>query len=208
VRRSLALIAVGAAVTAAAVVVAVGMSSSDNGGTTGAAAGATPGALPSGHPTVATTAVSTTGAGVQDAITRLEARSAADPGNVGLLLDLGDAYFLGQHLRQAKDAYTRALRKEPDNTAGRVGLAMVWQAQGDSGRAEAALRSVIATHPGDQGAHYSLAIVYFSQGNVGRAKVEWQAAARIDPRSTTGRRSQSFVDLLENQRSASSGGGD
>ena len=83
-----------------------------------------------------------------------------------------------------------------------VGLAMVWHAQGDSKRAETALRAVLDAHPDDQEAHYSLAIVYFSTGRVGDAKAEWETAARIDPASTTGRRSQSFVDLLEDQESS------
>ena len=62
---------------------------------------------------------------------------------------------------------------------------------------------MLDAHPDDQEAHYSLAIVYFSTGRVGEAKAEWQTAARIDPTSVTGRRSQSFVDLLEDQQSSS-----
>jgi Tfp pilus assembly protein PilF len=79
---------------------------------------------------------------------------------------------------------------------------MVWHAEGDSKRAETALAEVVEAHPDDQEAHYSLAIVYFSAGRVDEAKQEWQTAARIDPLTTTGRRSQSFVDLLEDQKSA------
>ncbi len=61
---------------------------------------------------------------------------------------------------------------------------------------------MLDAHPDDQEAHYSLAIVYFSIGRVGEAKAEWQTAARIDPKSLTGRRSQSFVDLLETRSRA------
>jgi cytochrome c-type biogenesis protein CcmH/NrfG len=61
---------------------------------------------------------------------------------------------------------------------------------------------VLKAHPDDQDAHYTLAIVYFSAGRVDEAKQEWQTAAGIDPTSTTGRRSQSFVDLLEDNKSA------
>jgi Tfp pilus assembly protein PilF len=97
---------------------------------------------------------------------------------------------------------------EPGNAAAQVGLALVWHAQGDSKKAEAALRSVLAAHPDDQKAHYSLAIVYFSAGRVDEAKAEWQTAARIDPTSTTGQRSQSFVDLLDDQKSSGPHAGD
>jgi Tfp pilus assembly protein PilF len=82
-----------------------------------------------------------------------------------------------------------------------VGLAMVWHAQGDSKRAEKALHRVLKDHPNDQDAHYSLAIVCFSAGRIDEAKEQWETAAGIDPRSTTGRRSQSFVDLLDDQQS-------
>ena len=109
---------------------------------------------------------------------------------------------MAQRLTQAEHAYSQALDLEPDSAMAQVGLAMVWHAQGDSKRAEAALRAVIKQHPDDQDAHYSLAIVYFSSGRIDDAKAQWETAAGIDPSSTTGRRSQSFVDLLEDQQSS------
>ena len=110
---------------------------------------------------------------------------------------------MSQRLQQSEQSYSEALAQEPGNAAAQVGLALVWHAQGDSKRAETALQAVLDAHPGDQEAHYSLAIVYFSTGRVGDAKAQWEKAARIDPESTTGRRSQSFVDLLEDQESGS-----
>ena len=120
----------------------------------------------------------------------LEAKRAKDPGDVGVLLDLGNAYFMAQRLTQAEQTYSQALDLEPDSTMAQVGLAMVWHAQGDSKRAETALRTIIKQHPDDQDAHYSLAIVCFSTGRIDDAKAQWQTAAGIDPSSTTGRRSQ------------------
>ncbi len=108
---------------------------------------------------------------------------------------------MAQRLQQAERAYSQARALAPDNAAAQVGLAMVRHAQGDSKRAESMLRAVIEEHPDDQDAHYSLAIVCFSAGRVDEAKEQWQTAAGIDPRSLTGRRSQSFVDLLEDQQS-------
>ena len=206
-RRSLAFIAVGLAVAAAAAVVIAGMSSG-GGETAGASGEPATGALPSGHPSVAADQdgsepeiVSDADSG--DAISLLEARRAKDPDDVAVLLDLGSAYFMAQRLTQAEQAYSEVLDLEPDSAAAQVGLAMVWHAQGDSKRAETALRAVIKEHPDDQDAHYSLAIVYFSTGRIDEAKDRWETAARIDPKSTTGRRSQSFVDLLEDQQSSS-----
>ena len=208
-RRSLALSAVGVAVAVAAAVVVVGMNSGggEAAGASGGAAAGTTGPLPSGHPSVAVDQgeqATVTGAnGGGDQVSLLEKRRAKDPRDVAVLLDLGKAYFMRQRLQQAAQTYSEALAQEPGSTKAQVGLALVWHAQGESKRAEAALLQVLAAHPDDQEAHYSLAIVYFSNGRVGEAKAEWQTAARIDPASITGRRSQSFVDLLNDQRSSS-----
>jgi cytochrome c-type biogenesis protein CcmH/NrfG len=213
VRRSLALIAVAAAVAIAAAIVIAGM---DSGGAADAdaASGQTASALPSGHPSVAATDDETTDphatsdeaadepAVDDDTLSALEAKRDEHPGDVQALVDLGDAYFMRQHLQKAEQAYTQALALDPESAAAQVGLAMVWHADGDSKRAEKALTAVLEAHPDNQDAHYSLAIVYFSGGRVDEAKREWQTAARIDPGTTTGRRSQSFVDLLEDSESA------
>lgn len=203
-RRSFALIAVGTAVAVAAVIVIAGMTSDDGGEASGAGAGGTAtGALPSGHPSIAAegepTAAPSTEPDAHATIARLEKRRAKDPSDVDTLLDLGEAYFLAQRLQQAERAYSEAVAQEPDNAAAHVGLALVWHARGDSKRAATALRAVLEAHPEDQEAHYTLAIVYFSSGRLGEAKAEWQTAAKVDPSSTTGKRSQSFVDLLEDQ---------
>lgn len=208
-RRTQAFIAVGVAVAVAAVVVVVGMNSGGGevaGAADDASAGTTAATLPSGHPSPAVdqdepVAGDDGDADSSDPIEQLEQRSAEDPTDVAVLLDLGKAYFMSQRLEQAERSYSDALAQEPDSDRARVGLAMVWHAQGDTKRAQTSLRQVLGAHPDDQEAHYSLAIVYFSTGRVGDAKAEWEKAAQIDPSSTTGRRSQSFVDLLEDQES-------
>jgi cytochrome c-type biogenesis protein CcmH/NrfG len=199
-------------VAVAAVVIVAGMSSggAESAGAPEPAAG---GGLPSGHPTVAvdqdepgTQGMDADAGEDGDAdsgedIAHLEERRRQDPGDVAVLLELGDAYFMAQRLQQAERAYAQARALAPDNAVAQVGMAMVRHAQGDSKQAESMLRAVIEEHPDDQDAHYSLAIVCFSSGRVDEAKEQWQTAAGIDPRSVTGRRSQSFVDLLEDQQS-------
>jgi cytochrome c-type biogenesis protein CcmH/NrfG len=211
VRRTQALIAVGVAVAVAAAVVVVGMNSGggEPADAAGGASSTAAGTLPSGHPSVAVDQEAPTAgadadrdADSSDPIAQLEKRRAKDPTDVAVLLDLGKAYFMSQRLQQSEESYSAALAQEPGNAMAQVGLAMVWHAQGDSKRAETALHLVLDAHPDDQEAHYSLAIVYFSTGRVGDAKAQWETAARIDPTSTAGRRSQSFVDLLEDQKSS------
>ena len=176
VRRSLALIAVGVAVAVAAAVIVAGMSS---GGGESAGASGDPtagGGLPSGHPSVAVDQDDPETQGTDadadedgdadsgDDIAQLEERRRQDPGDVAVLLELGNAYFMAQRLQQAERAYSQARALAPDSAVAQVGLAMVRHAQGDSKRAESMLRAVIEEHPDDQDAHYSLAIVCFSSG--------------------------------------------
>jgi len=209
-RKHYLLAGVGLAALVAAVVVVVGASTGGNG--PAAAAPSAAETLPPGHPAVqdkGTTATPqpVTDKSVQKKIGELQKVSAKDPSNVDALLNLGDAYFLGQHYSQAAITLRKALELDPGNTTAIVRLAMVWHAQGDSPRAEAAIKSVLAKSPGDQEAHYSLAIVYFSTNRVDLARTEWSTAAKLDPSSDIGRRSQSFVDLLEGQQTSSPGSG-
>ncbi len=186
----------------AAAIIVAGVATS--GGEADAGSSGTPstGALPSDHPSIA--GVTDDGEPTEESLKDLEAKRADAPGDVGVLLDLGEAYFYAQRLDEAERTYNEALDMEPENTAGQVGRALVWHAQGRSKKAETALRRALKDHPDDQEAHFSLAIVCFSDGRVDEAKHHWQAAADIDSQSDTGKRSQSFVDLLENRRSGSS----
>ena len=201
-RRHYLLIGLGAAVVVAAAIVAVGATSGD-----GAVSGATASqALPPGHPSPGATGGAT---GVDDStgevdktIARLQKASAADPHNATILMSLGDAYVLGGRYRQAERAYRGALVYRPGDDTATVRLAMVWHAEGQTKRATSSLDAVLAKDPRQQEAHYSLAIILFSQNDISGAKAEWAAAARIDPKSTVGRRSQSFVDLLEGKQTA------
>lgn len=215
-RRSLALIAVGMAVAVAAAIVVAGVSSgggeADGAMTSPGAATSTGGeALPSGHPSIASDDSGTAeradradrAADAGDDVERLEALRAEDPGDVAVLLALGEAYFTAQRLDDAERSYAEALAAEPESPAAQVGLAMVVHARGDSRGARKALRTILDAYPDDQDAHYWLAIVFFSDGEIDAAREQWQAAARIDPESVTGRRSQSFVDLLEDGQSGS-----
>jgi Tfp pilus assembly protein PilF len=79
---------------------------------------------------------------------------------------------------------------------------MVWHADGDSARAAQAIQAVLDKTPDNQEAHYSMAIIYFSSDRIDEAKAEWVAAAQLDPTTEIGRRSQSFVDLLEGKQTS------
>jgi len=195
------LFGLGAAAIVAAVVVVAGATSGDGATVNGSAVGQ---ALPPGHPSPGATSIAADGASgqVQQMIAHLQKASAADPHNAGVLMSLGDSYMLGGRYRQAERAYRSALASKPGDATATVRLAMVWHAEGQTKRATSSLSAVLAKDPRQQEAHYSLAVILFSQNDIAGAKAQWAAAARIDPKSTIGRRSQSFVDLLEGKQSA------
>jgi len=202
------LAGVGVAVLVAAVIVVVGTSS---GGGDAAGTVAEPSAagqsLPPGHPAVdgkagESTPAPATDDAAQQRIAQLESASADQPDNVDALLELGEAYFLGQRYQQAAHTFRTALAIDPGNPTATVRLAMVWHADGDSQRAAQAIKAVLDKTPRDQEAHYSMAIIYFSADRIDEAKNEWVAAAMLDPSTAIGRRSQSFIDLLEGKQTA------
>jgi Flp pilus assembly protein TadD len=212
VQKHYVLIGIGVATLVAATVVVIGAGAGGDGATAARnTAGATQ-PLPSAHPPEngagkGAAASTPRGPSVQQTISALKTALKAHPQDPDLLLKLGDADFLGRRYREAESAFRSVLRLAPHSAAAGVRLAMVWQADGDSQRALAALKDILTTAPSDQEAHYVLAIVYFSLKDAEHARAEWTIAARLDPSSTIGRRSQSFLDLLEGRQSAAPSAG-
>jgi len=207
-KKHYVLAGVGVALLVAAAIVVAGTSSGGGDAAGAAAEPSTAGqSLPPGHPAVGgkageATAAPVTDDAVQQKIAQLERASADQPDDVALLLELGDAYFLGQHYQQAARTFRTALQIDPGNPTATVRLAMVWHADGDSKRAAEAVKAVLDAAPQNQEAHYSMAIIYFSADRIEEARGEWDSAAKLDPSSTIGRRSQSFVDLLEGRQTS------
>jgi Tfp pilus assembly protein PilF len=205
-KRHYLLVGVGVAVLVAAGIVVAGTSlgSGDDAGPV--AEPPTAGqSLPPGHPSVdgdEATPAPVTDDAVQQKIAQLESASADQPDDVAVLLELGDAYFLGQRYAQAARTFRTALQIDPGNPTATVRLAMVWHADGASGRATQAIKAVLGKTPEHQEAHYSMAIIYFSSDRIEEAKAEWATAATLDPATAIGRRSQSFVDLLEGEQTS------
>jgi cytochrome c-type biogenesis protein CcmH/NrfG len=201
-RKHYVLIGIGVAALVATTVIVIGSATVGDGSTGTGATPVTTQSLPSGHPSAnGSAAAATSDSSVKRTIAELKTAARAHPRDPRLLLKLGDAYFLGQNYRKAGRAFRSALRLAPGNVAATVRMAMVWHADGDSPRAIATLKEVLAAAPQDQEAHYYLAIVYFSQKDTERAKAEWTVAAKLDSTSAIGRRSKSFVDLLEGKES-------
>ncbi len=194
------LAGIGTAVLVAAVIIVAGSLAGTGEGETVPTADRS---LPADHPAVggkgSTPAADSS---VQSDIERLESKSEAKPRDVGVLLDLGDAYALAQRYDDAERTFQRILDRRPNEPRATVRLAMVWHAVGETRRARHAIRRLLEARPRNQEAHYSLAILYFSLERVQDAREEWAKAAEIDPKSTIGRRSRNFVDLIDGQQAA------
>lgn len=195
------VISVGVLTAAAVVATATAVERSGSGGVRMATTS------PSARPVVATS-VSTTPAaakGGQQTLAALRRAAAKAPRSVEAHMALADALYLDRRYPEAITTYEEVLDLRPDYTTATVRLAMVWHAQGRSALARTAIEEVIAAHPSDQEAHYSLAMIAFARNRLGEAEAEWRTAAAIDPMTTLGRRSRSFVDLLEGDESSSEG---
>lgn len=187
---------------AAASLVAAGVlglgAMSNGGGAEAPGAGSSPSASPglSGDGVASSPIPRPSATRTDTSLAKLEAAHRDSPLDPALLLKLGEAYYLSQRYMQAGAAYRDALALNPGDTIATVRLAMVWHALGGSDRAARAIEDVLSREPRHQEAHYSLAVIRFSQQKLEDARTEWAAAARIDPLSVLGHRSQSFVDLL------------
>ncbi len=135
-------------------------------------------------------------------IALLERARDANPGNVRVMLNLGDAYVAARRYDDAEETYRDALAASPGHPNASVGLAAVWHARGDDDRAVRLLERVLRTFPDHQRAQYDLAIIFFSRLDVARAREAWVRAAEIDPGSELGRSSQDFIELLSDGDSA------
>lgn len=124
---------------------------------------------------------------------RGRARHGEDPAS---LLAAADAALARGRLDLAERLCRGLLARRPGLVPARVRLALAWHARGDSARARRMLAAVVAAHPDDQEARYFLAVTCYALGDLDAALLQWRSAAALDPDSTLGHRSLSFVSLL------------
>lgn len=193
-RNSTAIVIAIAVALAAVIVVASHMSRAGDEGSSGATSG-TPSAEHRAAPTAGRSGTVDVAAAAAD-VTVLERARSANPGNVRIMLGLGDAYVTVRRSNDAEAVYRDVLAASPGHPNALAGLAMVWHARGDDERAVRLLDRVLRAFPDHQQAQYDLAVVLFSGQDVTEARAAWVKAAEIDPASELGRASQDFVELL------------
>ena len=193
-RRHYAVAGIVVAVLVAALIVFAGARSRGDGASGGDAHDADAATLPTTRPAPSAESPSPTDYAAMVGL--LEARYARQPSNATALA-LADAYLMTEQPAKAQRLYTRVLASDPDNEDAKSQLALALHASGHDDQALGLLTSVLKADPRSQLAHFNLAVLYFSEQKSRQARDEWREAAAIDPDTSIGHTSQSFVNLMQ-----------
>lgn len=100
---------------------------------------------------------------------------AAQPDDIALLSDLGDAYLKAGRASEAVGVFEKITDMEPDASAAYCNLGNALVATGDFDGAEEAYRKAVEIDPSDAGSFYNkLANVYFNAGHYRRAEMAFR----------------------------------
>jgi Tetratricopeptide repeat len=120
-------------------------------------------------------------------------------------VELGHAYQALGDSRAADAAYREAIRREPTDTAGRVGRAMVAGAQGAAGLRSGAtmLDALVKDHPRDQLVIFNRGWLALYQRDVPTILSSWRQTVKLAPTTLLGR---TATGLLREINANASGG--
>jgi adenylate cyclase len=114
------------------------------------------------------------------AISQLELANHACPGQPAILLELGKAYFMGQHFAQAKDAALQILRTDPGNVGALELKANSEYLLGDASGAISTFIGLLDRHPENEDAAYMLGRIYYQEGNIDAAIGQFERVLRLN----------------------------
>lgn len=118
-----------------------------------------------------------------DEALRIQSRKVENnPGDAGLLNDLGNLLYLAERTEEAEEAYRQAVQQAPDDVQARHNLALLLH---ETGRQRSALRhtkSVLKREPGHAWAHYHAGMLYEEKGRRSRAVRHYAEALALDSR--------------------------
>jgi tetratricopeptide (TPR) repeat protein len=119
----------------------------------------------------------------ETAIRQFQDAYSACPGERALLLELGNAYFMGQHLSQAKSVAIEVLKTDPGNAAALEMKANSEYLLGDSTNAINTFVDLLDRHPENVDAAYMLGRIYYQEGSLDAAIGQFERVLRLDARS-------------------------
>ncbi len=114
-------------------------------------------------------------------IDSLKQALAFSPGNVPLLLMLGEAYLEQFSFGEARESYESALSVDPANPQARVQLARILDLEGRGSEAILRVEQVCADHPGYAPAWILMAAFSLNEGRASEAREHYERAVAIDP---------------------------
>ncbi len=114
------------------------------------------------------------------AISQFRAAYSACPGQRTILLELGNAYFMGQHIAQAKDVALQVLRTDPGNVAALEMKANSEYLLGDASGAISTFIDLLDQHPESEDAAYMLGRIYYQEGAIDQAVGQFERVLRLN----------------------------
>jgi tetratricopeptide (TPR) repeat protein len=114
------------------------------------------------------------------AIRQFQAAHSDCPDDVALLLELGNAYFMGQNLAEAKDTAAEVLKTNPGNAAALEIKANSEYLLGDSRSAINTFVDLLDRHPENVDAAYMLGRIYYQEGQVDSAIGQFERVLRLN----------------------------
>jgi Flp pilus assembly protein TadD len=114
---------------------------------------------------------------------RFQAAHSACPARNEISLELGNAYFMGQHFRQAKAVALQVLHMDPGNAAALEMKGNSEYLEGDSGAAIGTFIDLLDRHPKNEDAAYMLGRIYYQEGILDQAIGQFERILQLNASS-------------------------
>lgn len=111
---------------------------------------------------------------------RLQAALSACPMDRRLQLELGNAYFMGQHFQQAKGIALQVLQADPGNAAALEVKANSEYLLGDTSAAIDTFVDLLDRHPQNEDAAYMLGRIYYQEDNIDQAIGQFERVLHLN----------------------------
>jgi len=121
--------------------------------------------------------------GYDTAIQRFQAALSACPGQPAIQLELGNAYFMGQHFREAIEISRKVLQADPGNAAALEIKGNSEYLAGDTAAAISTFIDLLEKHPEREEAPYMLGRIYYQQDTIDQAIGQFERVLRLNGHS-------------------------
>jgi tetratricopeptide (TPR) repeat protein len=105
---------------------------------------------------------------------------AAEPNNLGALVELGRAYHASGKQDKAMETFETVLALEPDHSEGLTGMGLVFRSLGRGEEARAQFTKALVTNRNNAMAHYGLGLIQYEADEYDDALESIKAALKID----------------------------